>query len=158
MILLRLILKTIWLIDWFGFRALTIVGYLMSNPVFTYISNTWFVNKFCTYTQLNDQTVLFQTIQFNISFCFHSVEMSNNFIWPISGATTKGQSRPGSDSNKGLLRIPQSSSTTGASPLDCLMSYPEKSLWGLIPLQSCNRYILHTQLTGLKQSEAGVLD
>ena len=32
-----------------------------------YISNIWFVNSFCRYTQLNDQTVLFQTIQFSIS-------------------------------------------------------------------------------------------
>ena len=30
----------------------------MSNPVFTDISNRWFVNTFCRYTQLNDQTVL----------------------------------------------------------------------------------------------------
>ena len=34
----------------------------------------------------------------------------------LSGATTLGQSWPGSDGNKGLLRIPQSSSITGTSP------------------------------------------
>ena len=45
----------------------TIVGYLMPNRVFTYISNIWSVNTFCWYTQLNSQTVLFQTIQFSIS-------------------------------------------------------------------------------------------
>ena len=39
----------------------------MPNPVFTYISNIWFVNTFCRYIQLNDQTVLFLTIQFSIS-------------------------------------------------------------------------------------------
>ena len=36
--------------------------------------------------------------------------MSNNSISPkdktISGATTRGQSGPGSDDNEGLLRIP----------------------------------------------------
>ena len=31
------------------------------------------------------------------------------------------------DGNKGVLRIPQSSSFTGASPSDCLVSYPEHS-------------------------------
>ena len=42
----------------------SIIGYLMTNPVYTYISNTWFVSKFCRYPRLNDQTVLFQ--QFNL--------------------------------------------------------------------------------------------
>ena len=41
----------------------TIFGYLMPNSVFTYISNIQFGNTFCWYTQLNDQTVLFLTIQ-----------------------------------------------------------------------------------------------
>ena len=34
----------------------------------------------------------------------------------LSGATTPGQSGPGSNGNEGLLGIPQSSSITGASP------------------------------------------
>ena len=37
--------------------------------------------------------------------------MSNNSIWPIdstlSGATTLGQSGPGSDDNEAVLHIPQ---------------------------------------------------
>ena len=36
----------------------------------------------------------------------------------------RGQSGPGSDSNKEVLHIPQSSSITGISPSDCLVSYP----------------------------------
>ena len=40
--------------------------------------------------------------------------MPNSSIWPtdktISIATTLGQTEPGSDSNKGVLRIPPSSS------------------------------------------------
>ena len=48
--------------------------------------------------------VLFQTILFSISTQFSS-------IWPIdrtlSGATTPGQSGPGSDGNEGVLCIPQ---------------------------------------------------
>ena len=51
-------------------------------------------------------------------------------IWPLSGATTSGQSGPGSDGNKGVLCIPQSSSLTGTSPSDCLGSYPGHSLGG----------------------------
>ena len=48
----------------------TIIGYLMPNPVFTYILSIWFGNAFCRYTQLKDQTVLFITIQFNIICLF----------------------------------------------------------------------------------------
>ena len=62
---------------------------------------------------LNVETALFQTIQFSVSTQF-------SFIWPIymilSDATTPGQSGPGSDGNKVLPRIHQSSSVTGASP------------------------------------------
>ena len=53
--------------------------------------------------------------------------MSNSSIWPIhgtlSGATTPGQSGPGRDGNKEVPRLPQSSSITGVSPSDCLMSH-----------------------------------
>ena len=51
----------------------------------------------------------------------------------LSGATTPGQSGPGSDGNEGVLRIPQSSSTAGTSPSDCLVSYPGHSLGGYYP-------------------------
>ena len=52
---------------WF-YGISTIIGYLMSNPVFTYILDI--VNTFCRYTRLNDQTVLLLTIQFNICHLF----------------------------------------------------------------------------------------
>ena len=59
--------------------------------------------------------------------------MLNSYIWPtdktLSGATSTGQSGPGVDDNE-ELSIPQSSSITGASPLDCLMSYPRHLLAG----------------------------
>ena len=59
------------------------------------------------------KTVLFQAIKFSTSTQFSS-------IWPIdktlSGATTPGQNWPGSNGNKGVLRIPQSSSITTTSP------------------------------------------
>ena len=49
----------------------------------------------------------------------------------LSGATTPGQSGPGSDDNEGVLHIPQSSSIAGTSPSDCLVSYPGHSLGGV---------------------------
>ena len=76
---------------------------------------------FFVYTQLNVKTVLFQTIQFNIS-------TQSSSIGPISGATTPSQSGPGNDGNEGILHILRGSSITGASPSDCLMSYSEHSL------------------------------
>ena len=46
----------------------------------------------------------------------------------LSGATIPGQSGPGSDGNKWVLRIPQSSSIIGASLSDCLVSYSRRLL------------------------------
>ena len=58
--------------------------------------------------------------------------MLNSSIWPIdmtlSGATTLAQTGPGSNDNEGVLRIPQSSSFTGASQSIFLVSYPWYSL------------------------------
>ena len=55
----------------------------------------------------------------------------------LPGATTPGQSRPGSDGSKGVLRIPPNSIITDASLSDCLVSYLGHSLWeGLIFQQS----------------------
>ena len=53
--------------------------------------------------------------------------MSNNSIrsidWTLSGATTPGQSRPGSNGNERVLHIPQSFRIR-ALPSDALVSYP----------------------------------
>ena len=71
------------------------------------------------------KTVLFQTIPFSTHTQFSS-------IWPMDrtllGATTTSQSGPGSDGNEGVLHISQSFSITGASPSDCLVSYPRHLL------------------------------
>ena len=40
----------------------------------------------------------------------------------LSGATTPGQSGPGSDGNERVLGIPRSSSITGTSLSDCSVS------------------------------------
>ena len=67
----------------------------LNGSKYCYVSLTiQSVSQSFVYTQLNVTTVLFQTIQFSIS-----AQLSS--IWPIdrtlSGATTPGQSRPGSD-------------------------------------------------------------
>ena len=77
------------------------------------------------------KTVLFQAIQFSISSQFSS-------IWAIDrtllSATNPAHCGPGNDGNEGILRIPQSSSITGALPSDCLESYLGHSLGlGVLP-------------------------
>ena len=52
---------------------------------------------------LNIKTFLFQTIQFSLSTHFSSIWSINK---TLSGATIPGQSRPRSNSNKGVLHIP----------------------------------------------------
>ena len=81
-----------------------------------------------------------------------SLALEFRFISPIdrvlSGATNPKQSGPTSDGHNEALRIPQSSSITGTSPSDCLVSYPEHSLGCLTPLQRYSLCILQTQPTG----------
>ena len=95
---------------------------------------------------VNVKTTIFQAIQSSISTLFRS-------IWPIdrslSSATTPGQSWPWSDGNKGVLRIPQSSSITETSSPDCLVLYPGHSLWrGVLPLcrDAAGVFCRHIQL------------
>ena len=52
----------------------------------------------------------------------------------LSGATPPGQCGPGSDGNEGVLRFPQSSSAAETSPSDCLVSYQDTRLGGVLPL------------------------
>ena len=52
----------------------------------------------------------------------------------LSSATTPSQSRPESNGNEAVLRIPQSSSITGTSPSNCFVSYPGHSLQGVLSL------------------------
>ena len=111
--------------------------YLMPNPVYIQKLDVYDSSKYCyksvkiqlnishLFTQLNYQTVLFQTIQFSISHLFaHSLNVKP--IRPIdrtlSAATTLGQSGSGSNISKGGLRIPQSSRITGTLPSVCFIS------------------------------------
>ena len=71
------------------------------------------------------KAVLFQTIQFNISTQFSSIWRIGRTLYSTTPRSLKG---PGSDGNKGVLHIPQSSSITGAWLSDCLVSYLGYSL------------------------------
>ena len=97
------------------------------------------------------KTFLFQDIYF-IQIIQFSISMLLILFNPdsaLSGATTLGQSRPGSDDNEGVFRIPQSSSTAGTSPSYCLVLYPGHSFGrGLTSLQRCSECILLPQPTG----------
>ena len=73
------------------------------------------------------KTFPFQAIQFSISTQFSFIRHIDR---TLSGATTSGQSGCCSDGNGGALPIPQSSSLTGTSASDSLVSYLGHSLWG----------------------------
>ena len=90
------------------------------------------------YTQLNDQSVLFLTIQFSIIHFFaYSLSIISS-IWSIDrtllSATCPGQSGLGSDGNGGIFSISLSSSITATSPSDCLVPYQGYSMAGGILL------------------------
>ena len=91
---------------------------------------------------------MFQAVQFSISTHFSS-------IWSIdralSGSTTPRQIGVGSDGNKEALRILQSSSITGASTLDCLVSYPGNSLLGVYPSVDVGVFYSTSRLGSNKQ-------
>ena len=105
------------------------------------------------YKQWNNQTVLFLTIQFSMSFVYKQFKCKKNSFWPIEDtvlhATTPSQSGPGGDGTERVLRIHEISILTGTSPSDCLVSYQD-TRGSLTPLQRCTQCILRTQPTGLK--------
>ena len=105
-------------------------GSKSNGSKYCYISLTIQSNISQLFTQLNEQTILFITIQFNKSFVF-SQFTCQTFFGPIditiSGAASPILREPGSKGNKGLLSITQSSSITCTSP-DSLVSYSGHSL------------------------------
>ena len=114
---LYIYIKNIWFVNifirwvWSAFFLHTVICF----QVLLCTTNNSIKHQSLVSTQLNDQTVLFQAIQFvcNQLKCQTS-------IWPIdrtlSGVTTPGQSGPRSNGNAGVLCIPQSTSITGSSP------------------------------------------
>ena len=96
------------------------------------------------------KTVPFQIIQ----FCTSTQDRT------LSGATTPGQSRPGSDGNEGVLHISQSSCISGMSPSDCIVSYSGHSLREFYPSAEkqsvystapANRAIIHIESSMLQK-------
>ena len=80
---------------------------------------------------------------------FSSIQPINR---TLSSDTTPGQSGPGINGNERVLRITESSSITGNSPSDCLVSYPGHSLEGSYPSaeiqpQSTGQYSSKTNKT-----------
>ena len=75
----------------------------------------------------------------------------NGYTTTLDGTLFRcSQSGPGSDSNEGVLCFLESSSISGVSPSDCIMSLPgHSSVGGNKPLQSSSRWVLHPQLTKL---------
>ena len=78
--------------------------------------------------------MLYNSYNLTSVICLHTVCS----IWPIdrtlSGASTPGQSRHGSNGNEGVFHIPQIFKAR-ATPSDSLKSYPEHLLgMGLTPL------------------------
>ena len=122
----------------------------LNGSKYCYVSLT---HQSFVYTQLTDQTVLFLTIQFNLTHLF-AHWISNSSIWPkdrtLTRATTPGLSRPGNDGNKRVLRIPQNSSITGASPSYSLMSYQDTRWWGFYPSAEM-QWVYSTALTDPKR-------
>ena len=64
----------------------------------------------------------------------HGLVLLNPLIGSLSGGSASGQSVPGNVSNKGVLRILQSSRIAGTSPSGCIVSYPGQSLGSLTSL------------------------
>ena len=95
---------------------------------------------------LNVKTVLFQTIQLSVSKHFSSIWLIDK---SLLGPTIPCWSKPGSDGNKGVLRIRQSSSIIGTWPSVSVFYSPSRQgnrtlIYGvdLTLLQICSRYIL----------------
>ena len=86
------------------------------------ITNNSIKHQSFVYTQLNDQTILFLTIQFGHSWNVKPIDRT------LLGATTPGQSGHGSYGNEGVLYISQSSKT-GVLLSDSFVLYPEHT-WG----------------------------
>ena len=101
------------------------------------------------YSQLNVNTVLFKTIQFSISTQLSSTWLIDR---TLSGATPQGQSEPESDSNEGVLCVPQSSSNIGTSQSDCLLLYLGHPLGSVTPLQRSSWCIIWSQPIGFNMS------
>ena len=102
------------------------VNKVKSLQVLLGIANNSIKHQSLLYIQLNNKTVLFQRIQ--LSIICTPFKCQTVLFDPLIGSY-QSQSWPGRKFNEGVFCIPQSSSITGASPSDCLMSTIGHSLW-----------------------------
>ena len=94
--------------------------------------------------------VLYLIVQLSVSTQFSSISPIDMIL---SGATTLGQSGPGSDGKKLVFHITLSYSITGTLLFHCLVSNTGHSLGGsLTSHQRCSRCILQPLPTGLLES------
>ena len=115
----------------FYFKLFSLVNIVKWFQVLLCITNNSIKDQSFIYTQLNVKTVLFLTIQFNISIQFSSISPTDR---TQLGATTPGQSGSGSDTIEGVRRIPQSSMNNRSltSKLFCVIS--RTLIGGVLPL------------------------
>ena len=130
------------------------LDHVMSNPVNTYMLNEpklifkggflwhtvkWFqvllgiTNISIKHLSFDNSFISNNSVEhksFACTHCKYQTILFDPLIGFLSGATTSGQSGPGSNGNEEVLCISQSSSITRASLSDCLMSYPGQLFGG----------------------------
>ena len=115
----------------FYFRFFSFVNKVKWFQVLLCITNNSIKHHSFIYIQLNDQTVLFQAIQFSISTQFSSIWLIDR---TLLGATALGHSGHGSDGNEGVLWILQSSSISGALTIRLFSVISRTLIGGVLPL------------------------
>ena len=118
------------------FYVLPIILFLLNG--FKYCNLTRIIQHYLfVFTQLNGfkYSYVALVIKFNISHLFAQVKQFYlTYKWHPNSYYHQGQNRPGSNSNKAYSTFPQSS-TTRASPSDCLVLYSGPLLRPLTSLQ-----------------------
>ena len=138
-----------------SFKLFSLVNKVKWFQVFLCIRTNSIKHRSLIYTQLNDQTVLFQTIQISIITQFSSIRPIDR---TQSNAITPCQSGSGSDGNKWILRILQSSSIPEFSPSIVLCHIQDTQLVSPNPLQRSSRCILQPQPTGTDMIDPITID
>ena len=125
-----------WWPDWFClvwfYRISTIIGYLMPNPIYSYILDI--------YDLLTHQKNLMVPVKWSHSSIPNNSFNHKSFVCSqfkcqtvlFEPSVLPLQARVDLGAMTGVLYIPQSSGITGALPSDCLVFYPGHSLWGVL--------------------------
>ena len=120
-----------------------------------YIKNNSIKHNIFVYTQLNDQIVLFLTIQLSMSFICPQCKCQTVLIYSKIGLYQVFALRvrvfPETNGNERVFYILQSSKT-GATPSDCLMFFHDTRCRDLTSLQKCSQCFLSLEPTVLKKN------